>query len=201
MQPQNSPSPSPQYDFILNDQKQPAKSKWGFLKNLPKPALMLVALSALLIVILVVAALSQGSNQTQPLISAAARAQEISRISKLAGAQTKDPATMALAATAGSVLGSEQSQLSDYLKATGTDVSSADLLAYQDKNTDGQLTKAAQENKLEQTYASFLKENLTKYKTDLQNASKSAGKNGQTLIDASLKSTDTLLSAPQLIGA
>lgn len=199
MQPQNSPSPTPQYDFILNEQKQPGKSRFGFIKKMPKPALVLLGLGAILILILVIASISGGgSSGAQPLASATGRAQEISRISSLVQTQTKDPDTQSLAATAKVVLASEQSQFTSYLKDTGTELSPSDLSIYQDKDTDTQLTQAIQENKLEETYRKYLKSSLGAYQADLENAGKTAGKNGQALIDAALKSTKIILSAPQL---
>lgn len=166
---------------------------------MPKPALALLGLGAIFILILIIASVSSGgSSGPQPLASAAGRAQEISRISGLVQGQSKDPDTQSLAATAKVVLASEQSQITSYLKDTGTELSPSDLSVHQNKDTDAQLTQSAQDNKLEETYKKYLKSGLNAYKADLEKAGKTAGKNGKVLIDAALKSTDVILSSPQL---
>lgn len=199
MQPQNTnPSSTPQYDFILNEQQQQKQGFVNRLKSLPKPVLILLALGLAFLLILLLIALRGGSSQPQPLISAVGRAQEISRVSGLAQAQSKDADTQALAATTQATLNSDQQQITSYLGRTGTKVDPKSLLAYQDKKTDQLLTQAASENKLEQAYRSYLKNSFISYKIDLQTASKSVGKNGKSIISGSLSSVQVILSEPQL---
>lgn len=194
MQPQSGASPNPQYDFILNEQKQPPKSRFGFFQKLPKPAIIILGVGILFIAILLIIGLSgSDSSQPQPLIRAAGRAQEISRISGLVKSQSKDPDTQSLAATAEMVLSSEQSQL----RRVGA-ISAEQAAVYQNKKTDEELAKAARENRLEEVYISYLRTNLNTYKTNLQSALEAAANNARTAIDSALKNVDTLLSSPQL---
>ncbi|MBA3757971.1 hypothetical protein H0X09_03890 [Candidatus Saccharibacteria bacterium] len=199
MQPQNSsPSPNPQYDFILSEKQQQEQSQLSRLKSLPKLFLILITLGLALLLVLIFATIKNSSSQPQPLINALGYGQEIGRVSGLIQIQSKDPEAQALAATTQATLASSQNQMISYLAKTGAEIDPKSFLSYQNKKTDTELTEAASENKLEQTYYSYLKDELGKYKFELQNAKEAVGKTGKSIIDSSLSSLQIILSAPQL---
>ena len=196
--PVSSPSPNPQYDFILRDPQQP-KRKFG-LPNMPKPMLFLVALVGLLFVIIIFAVVFGGSktSNSQQLVAVAGRAQEIARISTLVQQQSTDPNTQYLAATAQIALSSEQYQLTSYLGKHGAKVSPAQLLVYKNAGTDTQLQTAKQNNALEKTYASYLKNALTTYQTDIKAAATGSSKTTLAILTDANTSSQVLLAAPEI---
>lgn len=193
-------SPDPQFDFMLKNNQQ---SKRGFsLPRLPKPAKIALAVIVGLILLIIISSLLSGrkSGSTQPIINSVARGQEILRVTTLAQQQLhlQDPATQALAATVFGALSSDQQQLKSYLANNKTKISTALLSADLDKTTDAQLQSASQNNNLDTTYVSYLKDSLAKYETALQTAYKSAGPKGKTIIKSSFDSTKTLLNSSPL---
>lgn len=202
MQPtSDTPSPGPNYDFIFKEPQQQPKSRFG-LPNMPKPALIGVGVIVFLIIITVVGILARGGpGNTELLYGSVGQAQEISRVSTLVETDSKDPDMQSLAATTKVVMASSQSQLTDYLNRAGVKVDPKVLLQYQDKQIDNELKKSMLENKLEQTYASYLKTALEKYLSNLKQAYPSLGDNGKSLVSEVFDSGSTLLKAPQLTAA
>lgn len=202
MQPStNFPSPNPEYDFIFNEPQQQPKSRFS-LPNLPTPARIGLGLIILLVIVTVVGVLMRGggAGDTQLLYRSVGQAQEISRVSTLVEIDSKDPDTQSLAATAKVIMASSQSELAGYLNSLGIKVDPKVLLQYHDKQVDDDLKKAALENKLERTYAAYLKDALGDYLSNLQQAYPTLGSNGKTLVGEMYDSGKTLLKAPQLAG-
>ena len=200
MPPISSPAPNPAYDFILRDPQQP-KRRFGLPTGLPKPMKILVILGGLFVVaiiIVVVASSTGGSDNSQQMIAAAGRAQEIARVSTLVQTQSNDPNTQYLAATAQISLTSEQSQITAYLAKHGIKVSTAQLNAYQNKNTDAQLSTAQQNNSLEKTYDAYLKTSLSTYQSELVTAGKGASQKTIALLNDAYFSSQVLLNAPEI---
>ena len=199
--PVSSPSPNPQYDFILRDPQQP-KRRFGLpgMSGLPKPMIVLVALAGLLLVSIIYAVIFGGSktSNSQQLVAVAGRAQEIARISTLVQQQSLDPNTQYLAATAQTALSSEQYQLTSYLGKHGAKVSTAQLLVYKNASTDTQLQTAKQNNALESSYASYLKTSLATYQTALKAATAGTSKTTLAILNDASTSTQVILAAPQL---
>jgi hypothetical protein len=198
MQPSQPASPNPQYDFIMNSGQQPKK---GWLPNLglPRPVQYGLAAVLVLIVLIISWALLFGgkSGSTQEIISLMARAQEISRVSTLAGQQTQDSNTKALAATVNSALGSQETQLKNYLSIAGQKIDSKLLAADQNSAIDTQLQSAVQNNNLESTYINYLSDNLTAYKSSITSEfTKTSSSQLKAILSDAYDSVQTILSSP-----
>jgi hypothetical protein len=197
MQPQ---SPSPEYDFILKDNKS---SRRGLpLPSLPKPVMIgVVAVIAIIFIAIIYSALSGRKNSNwAPYDGVLARGNETLRVTKLVSQQLtlQDPQTQSLAATVDVVFSSDQHQYLSYLSRNHVKVSAAQLAADTDKTTDTSLQSAAQNNSLDSAYKSYLKTVLTKYETDLENALNGSGPNGKKLLGDSIESTRALLNSAPL---
>lgn len=171
--PQNSPpSPNPDYNFIFNGEQKPKKRfniSLPFASRLPRPVVYaLVIAVALIIIIPVASAIFSKPPNSESLIKAAAKSQEIIRVSNLVQQQSNNGDTQALAITTSSSLLSDQTQLKSYLASHRVKVGAKNLLIYLDKNTDKSLEVAVQTNTLDRAYTSYLKKHLTDYKTYLQ---------------------------------
>lgn len=190
MQPQ---SPNPDFDFMLKE-NQP--SKRGFsMPNIPKPAMIGLAVVGGLILLVVVASLFSG-GKSNPVTGVLARGQETLRVTTMVQQlQLKDPQTQALAATVSSALTSDQAQLNSYLAKNHTKVTKLELAADLDKSTDTSMQTASQNNNLDAVYITYLQTALAKYSNDLQLAYKSAGPNGKLLLSSSAESMRTLLNS------
>jgi hypothetical protein len=195
MQPQN---PDPKFDFMLKDQPPARRS---LMPKLPKPAMItLIVIAGIILLVAISSLLSKrGKSSTQPLISAVARAQETLRVTALAQRQQlHDPQAQALATTVNAALSSDEQQIENYLASSHTTVSKAQLAAVLDRTADASLQTAAQNNNLDSAYVSYLQGALTKYESDLENASKSAAPNGRKILLSASQSTLTLLNSPPL---
>jgi hypothetical protein len=192
-------SPSPDFDFMLKDNK-PAKRGLP-IPNLPKP--ILVGLAAVIVIILIIVASSAISGRhkgsAQPFIGVLARGQETLRVTKLVKDQLglQDPQAQALAATVNISLSSDQQQLKSYLLKNKMNFSAVELAGDIDKTADTSLQTASQNNGLDAAYVAYLKNALGRYQSDLQAAQNGAGPNGKKILGDSIESTRTLLnSAP-----
>jgi hypothetical protein len=192
-------SPNDQFDFILKDSPKPKKSLSLPIGNLPKPVGIAIMAVVGLVLLLLFFSLVFGSKtpSTQPLVESIGRAQDIARVSKDIQQETKDPDTKFLASTVESSLTSEQSQLTAYLKSSKYRVDPKQLLLYKDGTIDAQLVAAAQNNKLEATYISYLKTSLGAYQNSLDAAYKIASPKAKVILGEAYDSVKTLLSAPQ----
>jgi hypothetical protein len=196
--PVSSPSPNPQYDFILRD---PTPPKRGLgLPSLPKPILLLAGAVGLLIIVIVVAVIVGGgkTSNSQQLVVVVGQAQEIARVSTLVQQESQDPNTQYLAATAQTALSSEQYQLTTYLSSHGITVSPTQLALYMDKTTDTKLNAAQLNNSLGNAYASYLKNAISTYQTSLNAAAQGASKNSLAILSDANSSAKVILAAPEI---
>ena len=196
--PVSSPSPNPQYDFILRD---PQQSKRGFgLPSLPKPMLILVGVVGLTFIIIIIAAVLGGGKggSTQQLVEVVGRAQEIARVSTNMQQQSQDPDTQYLAATTQIALASEQYQLTTYLAKHGVKITPAELLVYKNSSTDTQLQAAKQNNDLETSYDAYLKTSLAAYQNAINNVKVGAPAARLAILNSASTSTQVLLAASEI---
>jgi hypothetical protein len=192
-------SPSPDFDFMLKDNK-PAKRPLP-IPNLPKPVKIALAVLGILILIIFALSLLSGRKNggSQSFINVLARAQETLRVTTLAQQlKLQDPQTQALAATVSAALSSDEKQFISYLANGHTKVSKAQLAADTEKTTDASLQAASQNNSLDTAYANYLRNALAKYQSDLQAAQSSAGPNGQKLLTGSIESTRAIMNSAPL---
>lgn len=207
-QPQNSsaqgspPSPSPEYNFIFNGDQKPKKRlnvSLPFASKLPRPVIFaLMGAVALIIIIPIVSAIFSKPANSDQLIRAAAKAQEIIRVSGLVQQQTRDGNTQSLAITALSSLTSDQVQIKSYLASGKIKIGPKNLMIYLDKNTDKSLEVAAQTNSLEKVYAQYLKKQLTDYNTYLKSIYPNSSPKAKIILKDAYSSSGVLLSSPSL---
>jgi hypothetical protein len=192
-------SPSPEYDFMLKENK-PTKRSLS-MPNLPKPVLIGLAVVGGLILIIIISSVLSSSRKssTQPFVNALARAQETLRVTQLVQHQLNppDPQTQTLAATVNSALSSDKQQLTSYLLKNKVKVSKTQLSADVDKSIDTSLQTASQNNGLDTAYINYVRNALTRYQSDLQTALSGTGPNGKKLLSSSIESTRAIInSAP-----
>lgn len=198
MQPQN---PDPNFDFMLKDNQASKKRLPLPSLNLPKPAkIILIAIVGLFVLIIIISLLSgRGNISFKDIPGVMARAQETLRVTAVAQQLNfQDPQTATLAATVTDSLSSDKTQLAKYLSNNHVSVSGSQLAADKNSATDLSLQSAAQNNSLDSTYVSYLKDDLAHYETDLQNAYKIAGPNGKALLNNAFDTAKTLLNSPPL---
>ena len=196
MQPQ---SPNPDFDFMLKE-NQPAKRGLP-LPNFSKPVKIIIAVLVAVALLIVISSVLSGrqAGQTQPFIDILARGQETLRVTSLVQQlQLQDPQTQALAATVSSALASDKQQLTDYLAKNHNKISPNALGADDDKAADANFQTADQNNNLDSTYVTYMRDALTKYENDLKAAYNSAGPNGKAILNSISVSTTTLLNSPPL---
>lgn len=197
MQPQNTPPTTPNYDFILHDNK-PVKRGFNLpFPKLPKPLGMILALVlGLFVVIVIYGLLSGGSTKSTGLAGIASEAQEISRVSGLVVQATTDPSLKSLAATTQTSMSSDVAQIQDYLVKNGSKkLNAAALAAKKNSTTDTSVTTENQNNTLATFYKAYLKDKLTTYQADLQATYSSSGAKAKVLLAASYQSSKTLLGS------
>ena len=197
-QPANSSSPNPQYDFIFGEGQN---QKPGFspkLTSVPKRYLIAGAAAIIVILILVLALFTGGSGNSEPWVNAIGRAGEIARVSSTVAKQTNDINTQALASTTEASLTSERQEIIAYVKQAGIELNAKEIEQYENSQTDKDLQAAAQENRFEEAYSAYLKNNLASYAAALKAAKAEAGPRGSAVIDEALASVEILLTAPQL---
>lgn len=209
MPPQQTQKPSPQeplspsnpdYNFIFNGEQKPKKRfniSLPGVSSLPRPVVFgLIAAIALIVIIPIASAIFSKTPNSEQLVRAAAKAQEIIRISGMVGQQTRDSNTQSLAITTSSSLLSDQVQLKTYLSSHKTKVNSKSLAVYLNKNTDAELQTATQTNSLETAYAAYLKKQLTDYRNYLQQVYPDSPSKAKLILKEAFTSSSVLLSTP-----
>jgi len=191
----------PDFDFMLKD--RPAARSGLTLPglNLPRPLkITLLAVGAIILLIIISSVLrGRGGGSTTAIAGVLARSQETLRVTQLVQQlQLKDPETQDLSATVSNALTSDQVQLKQYLARNHASVSAVQLAADTDKTTDSSMQAAQQNDTLDSTYITYLKNSLARYEQDLQNAYKLAGPNGKKILNSASEGTQTLLNSPPI---
>lgn len=193
MQPQN---PDPKFDFMLKDNSQPKRGLG--LPTMSKPVKIAAAVIIGILLLIIISSMLSGhkGGGTKTVTTAVAREQEIIRVTQLVQSQQtlRDPGTTAVAATVTTTLSSQHAQLAGYLAKNHIKLSKLQLAADADRNIDVQMQSASQNNQLDDTYKSYLKQALAKYQTELQEAYKSVGPEGKSLLRDAFESNNVLLA-------
>ena len=193
------PTPGGPFDFITKTDPPSPKKKGLKLPNLPKPVLILLGASGLLLIVIIIAVIlgSVGGVKTQAYIDVMSRSSEIIRVSDLTKSKMKDPDTLALLTTTSTALSSQQNQFGAYLANTGEKVDPKLLSSYQNSDTDKGLASAEQNSKLTEAYVTYLKGSLNGYLGSLNTAYGPASRTAKPIIADAITSTKVLLSSPQ----
>ncbi|MEX1059197.1 MAG: hypothetical protein WEC17_02085 [Candidatus Saccharimonadales bacterium] len=198
---QNSTPPEQaDFGFMLNQQQPQAPSSPGArFAKFGKPAKLLIAALVVLIIVIVAALIfGGGANDSKQVLDLMAQNQEITRVSQLQDQKLSDENTKGLSATTQATMNSQKAELGSYLSKAKAKYSPQQLAAKQSSDTDTQLQAAAQNNNLDQAYASYLKTSLTNYLNSLSGAFKAT--KSQTLkstLQSAYDSVQTLLKSPQ----
>ncbi|MBI2285317.1 hypothetical protein HYU82_00640 [Candidatus Saccharibacteria bacterium] len=202
MPPQNdqasTPSEPADFDFMLK-QKPQQKKKFGLPTGLGKPAKLLIA-TVVALVIAITAALifSGGDNSSKQVFDLMAQNQEIVRVSQLQDQKFTDEDTKGLSATTQAVMGSQKFQLGDYLSKVNIKYSEQQLATGMNSGTDTELQTAAQNNNLDDAYATYLKTSLMAYLNSLNSTYQATqSQTLKTTLKAAYESVQTLLNSPQ----
>jgi len=186
------------YDFILNDQPRAGR-------KLPVPSLnnpvALISMLLFLTVIIAIGGAILGSKKTKigGITDVLGQSQEINRVSAEVTPQLTDSDARSVAATAQSMLTSDQSQIKLYATAHKIKVDPKKLLTYQNSSTDQAMSKALSTNSLDSTYETYLHDALVDYQKSLSAAYDGTKDLGmKSLLQESYQSTKTLLASTPL---
>lgn len=198
--PDNEPAtPNSSYDFLYAKGQQTKSGRKFELPKLSKPMwLLAISLVVLLLIVILAFVFGRSSFNSQGYVELMSRAQEIVRVSDLAKDQTKNKDTLALISTTKATLSSEKNSIASYLSSNHVKVAPKSLTLYLDKNTDSQMQTAAQNGNVDSVYASYLKDQLSKYLSQLKIVDKVAGAKARVILNDAITSTDFLLADPQL---
>lgn len=197
MQPQ---SPDPKFDFMLKNNQPQAKRALG-LPSFSKPVKIGLGVVIGIILLIIISSVLRGGGggATADITGVLARGTEIQRVTKeVQLLNLQDPTTQALAATVATSLSSDQAQLTAYLASNKAKVGTAQLAVDLDKTTDAQMQSASQNNNLDQTYITYLQQELVKYRSDVQTAYNVAGPKGKAILKNSFDGINTLLASAPL---
>jgi hypothetical protein len=202
MESQDLSQPDSQFDFIMKDSQKPASGSGPKLPSggLPKILILVGGGIFVLALIVVVVSLISGKNggKWQPYVNLNYRAQEIVRVTDIVAGESKDKDTLAIAATTEAALNSQQNELTTYLSNNSVKINPKLGNPYQSTAIDDKLTAAQQNNTLDSTYLSYLKEKLGLYEIQIKAAAPGSGANGLKILKGDLASVQALLASPQL---
>jgi hypothetical protein len=192
------PSNPSNFDFMLKEQPKPPRS-FGLPSNWGKPTKLLALAGGILVVIILFAAVFGGGNSdSKQVLDLMARSQEIIRVSKLEDQKLKDSNVINLEATTETIMTSQQSELSAYLKRVKVKYKAKDLALYLNKATDVELESAAQNNNLDNAYVLYLKKSLAAYQNSLNTTYKiTKSRSLKSALQSAYTSVGTFLKAPQ----
>lgn len=196
---QSSAASSPEnFDFMLKQQPQQKKS-FGLPSGLGKPAKFLIgAVGALIIAIVAALIFGGGDGNSKQVLDLMAQNQEIVRVSQAQDQKFSDENTKGLSATAQAVMSSQKFQLGDYLTKANIKYGEQQLATKMDTNTGKELQTAAQNNKLDEAFVSYLKTSLTAYMNSLNETSKATSSQAlKSTLQSASESVQTLLKSPQ----
>lgn len=202
MQPQQPDPTNSQYDFIMKDQPKAQKAGGPKLPSGSLPKILILGgagVFVIALIIMIVGAISgKNGGKFQAFTNLSYRSGEIVRVSKIVAGKSKDPDTLGIIATTDAALTSEQNQIASYLKGNSVKIDAKLTNPYLDKTVDAKLLAAQQNNTLESTYLSYLKENLGLYENQIKAAAPGSGTKGLGLLKSDLASVQALLASPQL---
>jgi hypothetical protein len=216
MPPQQQPAPptmtpgpngnlDPNYGFIFNGQQKAPGGKFKF--SLPgsggsrRLIYMLLAGGIGLIILIPVLSgifLKSGVNSKE-LIDVIAHAREIIRVSAIVEQKASDQSTKNLAATTQTALVSEETEMLNYLGKVKVGIK--DVQIYFDKNAENKVLTSIQNNNLNTTYGTYLKNELGKYQSAVKTANSKAPKKAKVILQEIYSSNQTILSSQQVARA
>lgn len=200
MQPDNpapgaSTNPNP-YDFILKENPKPKRSllPGGNSKTTRIIVVLVIVVLLLFLGIILFSALSASNSAgNNDMIGAAQQQQEIARIADLASQKARQTETKNIAIISAETMRSDQLTLTAYLKKNGKKVSTKELAADKNAQTDTQLTQAEQDNHFDSTFTTVLAKEVASYQKSLKDAHDHvSSSNGKRLLEKMYTNAATL---------
>jgi len=160
--------------------------------------ILVVAVGLFILLILFVGVknlIGSSSSNAASLLSVAQDQQELLHIATNASQQAGvSISTLNSTSTISASIGSQESQLTAYIKSVGQKYNTAQLGLKLSSATDAQLTAAASAGTYDQTYQTVMQGVLTNYQNDLKKAySQTTGPRGRTLLNADYNAAKLLL--------
>jgi Na+-transporting methylmalonyl-CoA/oxaloacetate decarboxylase gamma subunit len=192
-----APPPQANYDFFLNPPKPPKQplTKRFSAGSFQKKMLTVAACGIVLIILIVVISslLGSGSNMTA-FITTAQDQTELVRVATEANSQATVQNTKNLSQSIELSLTSAQQQTLNYLKTNGRVLSTGQLGATKNAQTDKELTAATAASNFNAVFAQVMQTGLKGYINDLKIANSSASPKGKTLLKSEFNSAELLLT-------
>lgn len=201
-QPTQGPYPDPNavqpdYSFITNP-AQPPKKKFALPGGslLGKVILIGGALVLVMIVVTIVKSVTAKPSTSAYFIAVAQDQQALVHVATATGLQaSKSTATNNSAVTIKASLTSALTNLTTYLKDSGTQFTAVQISGKVSKNTDTQLTNAAAAGTFDSTYQSVMTDLLQTYSKDINIAlAHSPGPNGTAILKKDYADAQLLLT-------
>ena len=152
----------------------------------------------MIIGLIVISSLGKDNGNTDQILAVVGTAGDVAKTSTLVNGKTKDANALSLSATASATLTSELNQLNGVLTSSSVKYDTKKLVLYVDKTIEAKLTAAEQNNTLETTYYSYLKEKLEYIQARLLLLAKNPSEKLKPIISSSYESNQKLLASPQL---
>lgn len=183
------------YEFIMNPQ-QP-KRRWG-LKGSFLTKLALIGVGVVLLLVILGAIIStafRGSTvDIEGLVGLAQTQQELVRLASQGAASTSQSSLRDLSVTTQLSVDTNRLQLLDYLQANGRKVTTKELNAKRDTETDARLAAAVQTSTFDSVYTQTIQESLVIYNTEVEQAqSRAVGKLEKQLLAKTKSAAELLL--------
>jgi hypothetical protein len=171
MQPNEPASPTPDYNFILNQgNNQPKRSILPGAGSSKKQRIIVVAAGGgiLLLIIILISSLLFGGKKTPGLLDLAQIQQELIRVSTLGTQQASSSRARYLAITTELTVISNQNNLLAQMKKQGQKPNTKQLSLKQDKSTDAALTQATTDNRFDEVFIETVQKQLVAYQQQLR---------------------------------
>lgn len=194
--PNLTPVTQPNYDFIVNPSKPPAKAPFSGFGSLPiKIAFIGGGLILLMIIFVVIKSFTGGTSNSASMITVVQEQQALIHITtastKQAGTNVK---TQNSSATIQATVTSDQTQLLAYFKTNGLKITTATENLKVSTTVDAQLATAASAGTYDSTYQTVIQTALTNYSNALKIAyNQTKGPKGRALLSTDFDSTQLLI--------
>lgn len=171
MQPQQTPNPGGNYDFIMNPNQAPKRPLLPGGNSMAQRAVMVAigAVVLMIIIIIVSSLLNSGPDNKLSLIKATQQQTEMVRVSDLtntSGSQT----TRNIALNTSLTLASDSQKLQAALAERGIKIKQKQLLAGKNPDTDKKLDQAKAASAYDTTFLQIMDDSLGDYQATLQDA-------------------------------
>jgi hypothetical protein len=185
-------APTPDYDFIMQQDHKPKTNLLGTLRGGSMPSRIALVLGGLLVLVVIAILIKNvlGGGQAidvPAMVSVSQDQQELlhlfSDTTNITGNQTLSISNQNFVATGQLAISSEQSQLISYLKENGHKISTTQLGLKISSTVDNQITASVTASTYDSTFIQIMQTELATYKQDLAVAyNNTKGPRGRALL-------------------